>query len=163
MEERYGTVEGFLAYHTARGRADTVADMSDGDIEVRLLLASEFLDGAFRDQFGGYRTEPLTQVREWPRIGVIDYYGYAVPYQTVPIQIEQATYEIALRAPELNRDASPGKYKRVKIEGAIEVEYGDQSAASLQVQMPVLAQILRLLLGYRGATLSPLSSLTTRA
>jgi hypothetical protein len=158
----YGTAEGFLAYHTTRGT--DVTEWEGGQITPKLLVASEWLDGAFRGQFQGWKAGLSAQMREWPRTGAVDYYGYAVSSATVPFQIEYATYEVALRAlkqPDiLNKDAAASKYKRVAIEGAISVEYGDQSAAALQAQFPIVGQILSSLL--TGGDTSPLSSRVVR-
>lgn len=165
MVDFYGTAAGFTTYHEARAR--DVSAYDDADILPALLVGSEFLDGAFREQFYGYKLGLQAQVREWPRTGVTDYYGYGVPDNVVPVAIENATYEIALRELRTpgatNTDATPNKYKRVSIDGALSVEYANQDAMSLQLQMPVLAQILQPLIGVRGGSTMALSSKTVRA
>lgn len=164
MVDFYGTAAGFTAYHTARGR--DVSDYDDSTIETKLLVGSEFLDGAFRAQFPGYKLGLAAQLREWPRTGVTDYYGYEVPSTVVPEAVENATYEIALRelaSPGVtNTDSTPNKYRRVSIDGALSVEYANQDAMSLQLQMPILAQILDPLIGTRGGAAMVLSSKTMR-
>lgn len=164
MEESYGTVEGFYAYHTARNR--DVGDYDEGQVAGALLVASEWLDGAFRDRLTGYKTGASAQVRDWPRTGITDADGYAVPYQTVPYQIERATYEAALRVVQspdaLAADVKSNKYKSVTIEGAISVDYADAGAAAVQLQMPVLGAILSSLFGNSGGS-SPMSSRAVRA
>lgn len=160
----YGTVEGFKAYHEARGR--TTVEWDDDQIEPQLLVASEWLDDTFRDQFDGYKVSPLTQEREWPRTGVVDYYGNAVASASVPVQIERATYEAALRLladpAVLAPDYTPNKYKRVKVEGAIEVDYSDASGAALRMQIPAIGQVLSSLLNWRGAVQSAVSGRVVR-
>lgn len=154
----YGTAEGFRDYHTARGR-DVSAYDDDAAVAVKLLVASEFFDGAFRDRFYGEKVAQLTQVREWPRTGVINYYGYGVPSTSVPVEVENATYEIAYRdSATLNKDFVPNKYKRVSIDGALSVEFNMLDAAAIQTQMPILSQILQPLLGIRGGSVMGLSS-----
>lgn len=152
MPDYYGTPDGFLAYHTTRGT--DVTEWDDAQVLPALLVASEWLDGAFRDRFQGWKVGLSAQVREWPRIGAVDYHGYNVSSAAVPIQIEYATYEAALRVlrdpKALNKDAAASKYKSVRIEGAIAVEYGDQSAGALQAQFPIIGQILGSLLDGPG-------------
>jgi len=148
----YGTEADFLAYHTARGR--DVSQWTTEQIETALLLSSEWIDAAFRERFCGVRISSA-QVRDWPRTGVIDYWGYSVPSDRVPIAIENATYEAAHRTLQnpgaLWPDNAVNKYKRVKVEGAIEVDYADTSGG-LQTTMPVIGAILASLLPSTGSS-----------
>ena len=143
----YGSYAGFLAYHTERGR--DVADYDEVQVNPALLVASEWLDNAYRDELPGLKTGGAAQVAEWPRTGVVDIYGYAVSSATVPDAIERATYEVALRVLKdrevLSPDVAPNKYKRVSIDGALSVDYADTSGG-LQTQMPIVGQILSSLL-----------------
>ncbi len=161
----YGNAAGFLAYHTTRGT--DVTEYEEEQITPALVVASEWLDGAFRHRFYGHKVGLHSQVREWPRTGAIDYYGYAVSSAAVPFQIEYATYEAALRQLRnpnaLNQDSTASKYKRVSIEGAISVEYGDQSASAIQGQFPIIGQILASLLDEPGGAVSGISSGVVRA
>lgn len=162
----YGTPAGFITYHTARGRVAIVADYDDDEIQAQLLVASEWIDGLYRNRFSGWKTGGAAQVREYPRIGTIDYYGYSVASDSVPEQIEHATYEIAYRTLTnptiINPDVTPSKYKRVSIDGAISVEYATQSVEALQTQIPIVGQIMGSLLG-RNTDTSGLSSRVVRA
>lgn len=147
----YGTAAGFKAYHDERGRSTD--EWENADIEPQLLVASEWLDDTFRDQFMGWKVAPTTQEREWPRTGVVDYYGYEVSSASVPVQIERATYEATLRLLSdpavLSPDFIPNKYKRVSIDGALSVEY---AGGSLRKQIPAIGQVMSSLLDWRGAT-----------
>lgn len=162
----YGSISGFRHYHSERGRDVTGYD--DGQIAGALLIATEWIDGTFRDHFQGLKVAPATQEREWPRTDVVDYYGYAVSSLTVPVQLERATYEAAYRevqsANALNTDARPKPYTQVRIEGAIAVSYGNQDAEALRLQIPIIEQILSSLM-YRYGTgrMSSLSGPTVRA
>lgn len=156
----YGTVAAFEAYHTARGR-DT-SSYSDPEMEAAKLLASEWIDAVYRSQFMGYKTGNAAQVREWPRIGAYDREGYYVTSDSVPYQIEWATYEATLKelqsAGALVIDYTPSKYQKVRIEGSIDVTYAGVSAIDIQKQFPIIDQILGSLLGHYST-----SSLSGRA
>lgn len=159
----YGTATGFTDYHTARGR--DVSAYTAPQIEIALLVASEWLDGAFRDRWPGFRYEGRTQTRDWPRSWVADTAGYPIEANVVPVEIENATYEMALRHLQddtaLLVDHTPNKYRRVGIDGAVSVEYAALDAHSAQKQFPVLGHILGRLLAANGGSM--LSSGITRA
>lgn len=145
MADFYGTVAGFKAYWTARGDAVALAT-ADGDILIALLIASEWLDAAFRSQFAGLKSGGRAQIREWPRSAVTDIYGYSVASDVPPREIENATYEATLRQLKTPgiffRDYSPSKYRNVSITGALSVEFAVGSAFEFQTQMPAIAAIL---------------------
>lgn len=160
----YGTVAGFRAYHTARGR-DVSAYDDDAVVSAALLVASEWLDATYRSSFKGLPSV-IGQADEWPRVGVYDDYGYAYPSDTVPSLIENAVYEAALRELQtpgtLTLDFTPGKYKRVSIAGSVSVDYAlPMQAADIQLQFPIIDQILSPLLG--GGNASALSGAVGRA
>lgn len=152
--ENYGTAIGFRTYTEARGYVLPASD--DTAIEAALVVSSEWLDGRYRSAFrrpNTAKTGGRAQVLEWPRQGFTDADGNAIPGDTVPREIERATYEAAtrqLRAPgSLSTDAAIGKaYKRVAIEGAISVEYaGAASITDLQLTIPLIDHILAALVG----------------
>lgn len=164
--DAYGSDSGFRSYHTSRGR--DVSAYDNDQISGARLVASEWLDDSFRDQFQGLKVAPSTQEREWPRTSVVDYYGYAVSSLSVPVQVERATYEAAYRelqtAGALSTDARAKPYTQVRIEGAIAVSYGNQDAESLKLQMPIIGQILSYLLyGHHAGPTSSLSGPLVRA
>jgi hypothetical protein len=88
----YGTFAGYVAYWAARGVTITA---NEATINPKLLLGSEWLDGRYGDQFSGLKVGGRLQERMWPRTGVTDADGYAVLSETVPVEIENATYEAA--------------------------------------------------------------------
>lgn len=164
MADAYGSDEGFTAYHEARNR--DVSSIDTDDIAAARLVASEWLDGRYLASFPGLRVDP-TQTRQWPRQGAVDIYGYAIPSTDVPVQVENATYEAALRELQkpgiLNPDFAPNKYKRVSIDGAIAVDYVVfDSASDIAVQFPVIGQWLYPLLVSRALAQSSLSGMTVR-
>lgn len=161
----YGTAAAFIAYHTARLRDVTPYDSAE--IEGALLVASEWLDGAFHERWPGRRLlSPTSQVRDWPRSWATysDRY-YWIDATVVPVEIEHATYEAALRhlvdETALLTDYTPDKYESVSIDGAVAVKYRKLDAVTVQKQFPIIGHILgRLLGGANGG--SPLSSSISR-
>lgn len=158
----YGSAAAYKAYHLARARDESSRD--DDDIEQALLIASEWLDGMY-DWPGYKRYNRETQTRDWPRTHVEDRDGWPVDYQTVPIEVEQATYEVAFRwladPTVLTPDFTPEKYRRVSIDGALSVEFRGLDASQVQKQFPVLGTILARLLG--GSSASSLTTSVARA
>jgi hypothetical protein len=163
----YGTAAAFRTYHTARGR--DVSDMDDAEIEADILVASEWLDGKYRSLFRGTKVGMRAQVREWPRVGVTDANGYAVASDSVPVEIENATYEAAWinnQAPgSLSVSYTPPRYKRASVDGAVSVEYTMyNSAADAQTQFTAIDYILAPIVAcYGGNVSSILSGPATRA
>lgn len=153
MANFYGTATGFKAYWSARG-SDQSAKL-DADVNVALLIASEFIDRSFRSQWQGLKVGQRDQIRDWPRSGVIDRDGNAVESDVPPVEVENATYEAALRqltTPGIFfKDYTPGKYKSVSITGALSVEYAIGNAYSFQTQMPAIGLILEPVLGCAGS------------
>lgn len=158
----YGTLAASKTYHTDRGNTAWAAG-ADADLTIALQRGTEFIDHQF--VFPGFKVDGRDQVREWPRFDVIDREGFGVSSLTVPIEVENATYEAALR--EL---ASPGsltpdvtltaQVKRQKVEGAVEVEF--TGAAGIAAAMPVITIINGILAPIMGGQQSGLSGLTNR-
>lgn len=151
MADFYGSADGFRTYHELR--ANDFPDLPDDDIEKALLVASEWLDNRFRANFGGYKVLEREQVREWPRIGHYDSYGYLVPSSSVPREILSATYEVTLRRlsdpAQLSIDFTPNKFKSVSVSGAVAVQYAAfNSASEVQKQFAIVGEILSGLLYY---------------
>lgn len=156
----YGTADGFTAYLVARG--NPLADVYDdpADIIPALIVASEWMDGAYRNQFMGLKIGARNQIREWPRSGVEDMNGYSVDSASIPIEVQNAAYEAALRQLQTPgsffKDFTPSKYSRVAISGAIDVTFNNGSALDFQLQLPAVGIILApLLTGYgKGSALA---------
>ena len=161
----YGTDDGFLAYHIARGR--DVATIDEDAIAPARLVASEWLDGAFRAQFPGLKVGLRAQVREWPRQGANDIYGYAIASDVPPVEIDNATYEATYREIKtpgsLVKDWTPSKYKRASVDGAVSVDFAMfNSASDIQTQFLAIGQILAPILTAVGGDFSALSGATSR-
>lgn len=153
MPDFYGTVAAADAYHAARANTAWAGD--DVAKQAALIRASVYIDGRYRKHmpsgvwqslFPGVKTEGRGQAREWPRTGAQDYEGHALSAEEVPLEVEQATYEAALR--ELTEPGSltpdyvaATAIKREKV-GPLETEYavasGAEGAASVR---PVISAI----------------------
>jgi hypothetical protein len=161
----YGTDAGFLAYMAARNRDLDAVDPDD--IAAARLVVSEWLDMRYRTSFGGTKSGGALQEREWPRVGAIDCYGYALPSTTVPTAIENATYEAALRELQspgvFSPTFTPNKYKRVSIDGALSVDFVQfDSATDIVTQFPIIGQWLSTILCGEAAGWSALSGFSVR-
>lgn len=144
----YGTDEGFTTWASELGHA-----VPAGTISAARQRGSLFVDGTYGPRFSGTPTGGAEQEREWPRTGAVDRYGNAIDPATVPTRVVNASYEAALRELQspgsLAPDVTPGKVKkRVKVEGAVEVEYavGKGTAAEQQPVITVIDGLLAPLL-----------------
>lgn len=140
----YGTLANANAYHMARGNTGWTG--ADALREAALQRATDYIDGRYRYQtaggcwksmFRGTKTGGRAQDLEWPRTGATDSEGNEIPDDEVPVEVEHATYEAALR--EL---LEPGSLSPVFVEaqqvtrekvGPIEVSY---SEATMHGAMP---------------------------
>jgi hypothetical protein len=161
MPDFYGTVAAADAYHAAR--ANTAWTDDDVAKQAALIRASAYIDGRYRkllpsnvwvSLFPGTKTEGRAQAREWPRTGAVDYEGHQLSTTEVPIEVEQSTYEAALRELTLPGSLSPDyvasqTIKREKV-GPLETEYatvtGEGSAASVRPIISVIDEIIAPLL-----------------
>lgn len=147
----YGTLAAADAYHAARANVSWAA-ASEADRTAALVRASDYVDaryqyelhGCWHSMFAGEPTEGRAQDRAWPRTGVA-----GIAPDEVPIEVERATYEAALR--EL---AAPGflmpdyiaseQVTRVKV-GPIEESYAAASETGGPPNMPLMPMVDRLL------------------
>lgn len=157
MPDFYGTVAAADAYHAARANAAWTGD--DVAKQAALIRASVYIDGRYRkllasgvwqSLFPGVKTEGRGQAREWPRTGAEDYEGHAIPSDQVPVEVEQATYEAALRELVEPGSLSPdfvaaSTVKRQKV-GPIEEEFsvaaGADGAASVRPVISIIDEMI---------------------
>lgn len=121
-DESYCTVSYADNYHANLGNA-AWALLTTAQKEQSLRKATNYLEQVYT--WKGYRVSS-TQVLSWPRHDVyVD--GYSVSSSFVPLQVQSATADLALKAS--NGDLSPDLTQEVKREkvGEIEVEYKDGS------------------------------------
>lgn len=133
-------------YHADLGGAAWTG--TDADKETAIRRASAFLDASFG--WKGWKINGRDQAMAWPRSGVVDEDGYAVPQDAVPDEVQKACSEVALK--ELT---SPGSMTpeyvsadRVKSEkvGSIAVTY-DISRTDAESVRPVLLKVQDLISG----------------
>lgn len=165
MTDVYGTVEGFVAYHTERGNL-TLAAEDETEILAALLVASEWSDGTYGTLFPGWKTSGYAQDREWPRV---DAYTLTGPYfngarsaeyfatDAIPREQINATYELAgkhlttLGSLDIDYNASDA-IKKASVDGAVSVEFvGASSYDAAQTVFPVVDKIMAPLLVGDGA------------
>lgn len=157
MAECYGTVDGYRLYCFDRNNLH--ANDPDDKIQAALVVASEWLDSQYRNSFPGLKVGQRAQVREWPRTGAQDIYGYAIDQTTVPVEVINATFEAAHReldnAGSLSVDYTPSRYKRASVDGAVDVEFRHfDNVSDVQVRIAIVDQILRPILTSQQGMLS---------
>jgi hypothetical protein len=144
------------AYHAARGNAAWTAEGVTDDLrEQALRRATSFLSASF--PWAGYRVRGRDQALAWPRYGVSDVEGWAVPSDAVPREVRDATAEVALR--EL---AAPGSMtpdvvlsERIKSEqvGPIRTEYfGSTSVDEVRPTLLIVRDLVGGLLARWGGS-----------
>lgn len=149
----YGTVDGFRKYHSERGHVLPPIFSDDDEVASALLVASEWIDSRFRQQFPGKKIGGREQERDWPRSNAKDIYGNDL--NGVPREIEYATYEAAAiqgaNPGALSVNWTPGKYKSVSIDGAVSVAYASISSVyEAQTQFAIIDEILSAILSGSG-------------
>lgn len=156
MTTIYGTASGFRTYLSARGLTATNSS-DDAKVNAKLLVSSEWLDAKYANLFPGRRVLGRNQEREWPRNGASDIYGYSIPNNVIPTEVENATYEAAMREMNspggLSKDFTPSKYRRAAVSGAVSVEYAPIiSSSEVQVQLQIVDEILSPILRSDGGS-----------
>ncbi|WNW10123.1 hypothetical protein RRX38_02825 [Pseudomonas sp. DTU_2021_1001937_2_SI_NGA_ILE_001] len=135
-DDFYGTLAGADAYHAARGNAAWAA--SDEAAKTGALIrASAYIDGLVGQPvpnmagrifvFTGKKVGGYGQFLQWPRAGARDRYGEEIPDDLVPLPIEYAAYEGAIRElaepNSLNPDFVASQVVQREKVGPIETEY----------------------------------------
>jgi SLT domain-containing protein len=162
MPDFYGSVSAADAYHEARANSAWAGD--NAAKQAALIRASAYIDGKYQAQnscgrweslFSGAKTGGRAQSLQWPRTGATDNEGHAIPADEVPIEIEQATYQAALREIVLPGSLSPDyvasqTIKREKV-GPLETEFAVSDSASgagsVRPVITVVDELLAPLLG----------------
>lgn len=122
------SVADFKAYCDLRGLG--YSDYSDAQIEQAIVRATDYLSNSFAWQ--GWRVKERgasggAQALAWPRVSVVDGAGYSVPSTSLPVELVQATSEIAFYELGNNRAMAPAytPHERIKVEklGPMMTEY----------------------------------------
>lgn len=133
----YGDLTDAGVYHAARGNSAWAAYTSEQQ-EAALVRGSDYVDGRYRTRlksgrwvslFSGVKTDGRSQAREWPRSGATDYEGNEIADDVVPVEVEYAAYESALREAatpgSLSPDFTPSTQVTQETVGPITVKYAD--------------------------------------
>lgn len=148
----YGTVLGADAYHLAAGNTAwtgtndaKLAAMTRGSQYADTLALRQRKNGSVYTMFGGVKATGRDQLLAWGRIGACDIDGTPIPDGVVPIEVEHATYEAALRElvqpGYLSPDYVPAQViKREKVD-VLETEYMGASGGTENPQQPVATLI----------------------
>src|SRR5690606_22776375 len=138
----YGDISDASAYHVARGNTAWATYTSAQQLAA-LIRGSDYVDQRYREKlksgrwvsmFSGAKTGGRNQAREWPRTGATDYEGNEIADDVVPVEVEHAAYEAALReaaAPgSLSPDYVPTERVTQETVGPITVKYADGSGST---------------------------------
>lgn len=135
----YGSVVAFKAYHDERGNSYAAVLPDPAKIQQCLVKATDYIDQAF-DFLG----DPVDddQALKWPRENVYTPFGVLVADDSVPLKVQYACFEYALRVfttplwntPLVNTTGVVTS-SRKKV-GPIEVETAFSQSASIGIEFP---------------------------
>lgn len=113
------------AYFKDRGNT-TWSGVGGSTKDGAIIEATQFLDASYK-----WRGSKISREQgvDWPRVGVVDDEGFERASNSVPKEIEQATYELAvlrLSGVLLPAESRGGMIDRVKA-GSVEVEFSDRA------------------------------------
>ncbi len=144
------SVEYFEAYCAARGHS--LSTSTDTLKEQAIVRASAFLSDSYSWAgwiVSGRGSNGGKQGLAWPRSGVVDDEGYAIPSDEVPDEVQRATAEITRRElvtpGAMTPDYTPSTRVKSEKVGALAVEY-DLSRVDAESVRPVLL-VVRDLIG----------------
>lgn len=153
MPQIYGSIAGADAYALSIG--NTAWGLLSTDAKNAALVRGSlyvdsynrrYLDGDFKCwwQFIGGKTGGWAQEREWPRSGVD-----GLPDNVIPVQIEYATYEAAIREGtnpgSLNPDIDRTSLVKSEKVDVLQITYAVSDNANAGSLMPVIPAIESLL------------------
>lgn len=118
------------------------ATSDDATKAASLVQATRLLDGL---SWAGYRTHPLTQSLQWPRLYVYDREGYAISADGIPKKIMEATCEFAMRLVGDDRSADSGGLSPET------VKIGSLSMGPTR-RRPIPSSVLEMVRDYLGTT-----------
>lgn len=108
------------SYFDTQLRTTPWTGASNDDKDRALIMATAQVDSFVR-WYGRRKTK--AQALAWPRVNVVDYDGYEVPSDEVPVEVQEAAAEMAKALLEGDRlaDSDTVGVKRVKVD-VIEIE-----------------------------------------
>lgn len=152
--DSYASVAQADAWHAGRGNAAWEA-LTEAEKETALRRATTWIDATYGSRFGALPVYPRVQALAWPRTGVTDADGYAVPHDAIPVEIVRATAEAALREALSPGSLSPDYVASAAVKservGPLSVEYvGGSGASSVQPILTIVDGLLAGLIGRRS-------------
>src|SRR5262245_49728437 len=134
MADFYGTLAEALVYHNDRGNSAWAAAASDAIRTAALVRGTQYIDGRYSGRWPGTRTDGRDQPLAWPRTDAEDIEGNEIDEDEVPIEVEHATYEAALRELATPGSLSPDytaseRVVREKVD-VLEVQYSDRNSGA---------------------------------
>lgn len=119
--------------YVSEDEADTYADDrgitawtdSTADKEAALVRATTTLDATYRTRFTGSKLNGRAQALEWPRINAYDWLGNLLDDDEVPIEVRDATVELAIRELADPGSTMPDLDRAVRslAAGSVRIEY----------------------------------------
>lgn len=147
----YGDNPDFDTYVAAAGYV--FPDGTTNDQKSAARQRGSLVIDRYEPRFSGRRTGGFAQERAWPRTGATTYYGEAIPADTVPVAIVNASYEAAFLELTNPGSLSPvvtgsSTVKRKKV-GQLEIEYSTSTSTDIddlvRLATPVVTTIEGLL------------------
>jgi len=135
----------------AEDRGITAWTDSQDDKEAALVRATTTLDAMYRTRFSGSKLNGRAQALEWPRINSFDYLGNLLDDDEVPIEVRDATIELAIRELADPGSTMPDLDRAVRSlrAGSVSIEYASNAAA--KTSFSIVNAIMSSLVG-TGAT-----------
>ncbi|MEX2739922.1 DnaT-like ssDNA-binding protein [Rhizobium mongolense] len=154
----YGDNAGFTAYAEAAGYV-----FPDGTSDAQKTAARQrgsLVIDRYEPRFSGKRTGGYAQERAWPRTGASTYYGEAIPSDSVPTAIVNASYEAAFIELTNPGGLSPvitgsATVKREKV-GQLEVEYSTSTSTDIDDIVALATPVVTIIEGLLWPFLVPL-------
>lgn len=148
----YASIADADGYFATRNESDWLVAASNVK-DAALIRATVWLDSTYRHRFPGSRVNGRSQGLEWPRKDAKDASGEVIADDAVPVEIERATMEAALREVQspgsLQPDVTPGQQKTlVAVEG---IQWKSNATGGANAQKPVLHVVDGILASLIGA------------
>lgn len=152
MANFYGSIEGADLYHAQRGNSAWPLIPLEKRQSL-LIVASGYVDALGTQPpslntmraFPGVKSGGRAQALQWPRKNAYDNDGFAINPATVPVEVEHATYEAALKEFQVKGGLTPDfdpatAVKRAKV-GPLETEFFGANTSADLPNKPVIGLV----------------------
>lgn len=134
-------------YAAETGR--TFATSPELPAQQAIVRATAYIVGEFRGQWRGSPVNGRSQRMPWPRIGALDDDGDDIPEDEIPLEVQQAVAEAAIReiaspgslAPDVSTSGDQVKRVRKKL-GPLETETEFFVSTNTAPEIPVIAALI---------------------